>query len=110
MKMISEKRRYATVEINGVRFTLDKKNPIPRAHSIYGYTDIYDAYERPSRTKVCIWREWVKWFEHNDGSCAICSKNCNFFSIHGYFTDKATGKRYYAYITYANHRLYEVEG
>ena len=110
MKMISEKRRYATVEINGVRFTLDKKNPIPRAHIIYGYTDIYDAYKRPSRTKIAIWKDWVNWFYQNNGYCSITSKNCNFFTVQGFVRDSETNKLYFASITYANQYLYEVEG
>lgn len=110
MNIINEKTRYAQVQYDGKWFDLDKKNLVPYETLLDGYYDIYEAYKKPSRTKVLIWRAWVKWFEHNDGSCAICSKNCNFFSIHGFFTDKTTGKRYYAYITYANHKLYEVEG
>lgn len=109
MTITNDKRRYAQVHYDGEWFDLDKKNPVPFESILSGYRDIYDAYERPSRTKVAIWHQWEKWFERNDGICTICSKNCNYFSIEGFFTDRSTGKRYYAYITYANHRLYEVE-
>lgn len=106
--MISEKRRYATVEINGVRFILDKKNPIPYAHNLYGYDDIYDAYERPSQTKIAIWNEWEDWFLSNNGHCVVSSKNCNFFTVQGFVRDSETNKLYFASITYANNYLYEV--
>lgn len=110
MEMIKNNRRYATVELNGVTFTLDKNNPIPYETNLRGYTNIYDAYNRPSVTKKAIWEEWLLWFDENDGTLVISSKNCNFFSIEGYVTDKETGKRYFAYITHANNRLYEVQG
>lgn len=110
MKIISEKKRYAQVEINGLMFTLDKKEPVPYEHNLSGYRDIYSAYGRPSATKVVIWEDWDKWFRDNDGYCKITSKNCNIFSITGFVTDKETNKRYMAYITYANNYLYEVEG
>lgn len=109
MKMIKDARRYATVELNGVWFTLDKKNPIPYETNLRGYTNIFDAYNRPSGAKVSIWESWLLWFHENDGHCTVASKNCNFFTIEGYITDKETGKRYFAVITHANHRLYAVE-
>lgn len=107
--MIKDARRYATVEINDVPFTLDKKSPIPYETSLNGYHNIYDAYNRPSDTKVAIWEEWFLWFHGNDGTCVVSSKNSAFFTIEGYVTDKESGKRYFAYITHANNRLYAVE-
>lgn len=110
MKMIKNLRRYATVELNGVTFELDKKYPIPYETSLRGYTNIYNAYNRPSDTKVSIWEGWLLWFHENGGTCVVSSKNCNFFTIEGFVTDNETGKRYFAYITHANNRLYEVQG
>ena len=106
--MIKDATRYAKVELDYVTFTLDKNNPVPCEHVLQGYDDIYDAYRRPSEYKVDIWRDWEEWFYRNDGHCVISSKNCNFFSIEGFVTDRESGKRYFAYITYANNRLYEV--
>ncbi len=106
--MIKNNRRYATVELNGVTFTLDKKNPIPYETNLRGYTNIYDAYNNPSVTKKAIWEGWLLWFYENDGTLVISSKNCNFFTIEGFVTDKDTDKRYFARITHANNRLYEV--
>lgn len=108
LTIINDKRRYAQVQYDGVWFELDKKNPVPFESILSGYNDIYEAYNRPSTVIVNIWNAWKKWFTRNDGICTICSTNCNFFSIEGFFTDRSTGKRYYAYITYANHKLYEV--
>jgi len=110
MRIISEKKRYARVEINGVEFILDKKEPVPYEHYLNGYRDIHDAYGRPSVYKCAIWREWDYWHRENGGYCVISSKNCNFFSLTGYVNDKETGKRYMTHITYANQYLYEVEG
>lgn len=110
MKMIKDARRYATVEINGVTFTLDKKNPVPCEHILHGYSNIHEAYERPSETKISIWEGWRDWFYMNDGECVISSKNCNFFTVEGWVKDEETNKEYFAVITYANHRLYEVQG
>lgn len=109
MKMIKDARRFATVEINNELFILDKHSPIPYETNLRGYTSIYDAYKHPSDTKVNIWKSWLLWFHENEGTCVVSSKNCNFFTIEGYVTDKETGKRYFAYITYANKRLYAVE-
>lgn len=110
MKIISEKKRYARVEINGMEFTLDKKEPVPYEHYLKGYRDIDDAYGRPSVYKRSIWREWDYWHRENGGYCVISSKSCYFFSVQGYVNDKETGKRYMTYITYSNQYLYEVEG
>lgn len=110
MKIISEKKRYSRVEINGIEFILDKKDPVPYEHHLNGYLDINHAYNRPSVYKQSIWREWDLWHRENRGYCVISSKNCNFFSITGFIDDMETGKRYMTYITYANNYLYEVEG
>lgn len=110
MKTLKIGRTYNHVELNGVTFQLNKKHPIPYEHNLGGYRDIYSAYGRPSQTKIAIWEDWDSWFRENGGYCKITSMNCNFFSITGFVTDKETNKRYMAYITYANHYLYEVEG
>ena len=105
----NEKRRYAQVEYDGQWFDLDKKAPVPYETELQGYDSIYTAYGKPSNVKVNIWRMWKKWFDRNDGVCVVSSRNSWMFSIEGFFTDKATGKRYFARITQASHRLYEVE-
>ena len=110
MKILKDNKRYARVELNGVTFTLDKKDPVPHKHYLHGYADIYDAYGKPSQIKVAIWKDWERWFYEHGGDCVISSKNCNFFTIQGWVKDYDTGKEYLALITYANHRLYEVEG
>ena len=109
MNILHDKKRYAEVELNDVTFTLDKDNPIPYETELKGCTNIYDAYNRPSSAKVSIWESWLLWFHENDGHCVVASKNCNFLTVEGYVTDKATGKRYFAYITHCHNRLYAVE-
>lgn len=103
------KKRYYNVTINGVDFILDAKETINETY-LHGYNDIYNAYERPSRYKVGIWKDWEKWFTDNGGYCTISSRNCMQFTISGYFTDKETGARFYAYITKTYNRCYLVEG
>lgn len=48
---------------------------------------IYDAYKRPSKCKIEIWNEWLKWFNElkkdNNDFISICSHNFVRFSIHG---------------------------
>lgn len=108
MEILHNKKRYAEVMINGVQFTLDKDNPIPYETILRGYTNIYDAYKRPSSAKASIWESWLLWFHENDGHCVVASKNSHFFTIEGYVTDNDTGKRYFTRITRVNHYLYEV--
>lgn len=110
MNILHDKKRYAEVELNDVTFTLDKDNPIPYETNLNGYHNIYDAYNRPSDANVSIWESWLLWFNENDGTLAVSSKNCNFFTIEGYVTDRDTGKRYFARITKGHNRLYEVQG
>ena len=44
----------------------------------------------------------------NNGYCTIVSRNCNFFSIAGYVTDKDTKERYYCYITASHNKAWKV--
>ena len=100
------KRRYETITLNGVRFTLDTKDVT--SETSISRRDVSDCYGRPSLTKLAIFNEWSNWFLNNDGYCGVSSYNCNFFTIHGYVTDKETGKRYYCYITKAHNTCIEV--
>lgn len=109
MEMIKNNRRYAKVELNDVEFTLDKNNPIPYETNLSGYDSIYTAYRTvPSREKRDSWETWKRWFTQHDGECVVASRNTWQYTIEGYITDRDTGKRYFAYITRDNNRLYEV--
>lgn len=102
------KRRYENMELNGMQFIFDNKVKMPYPMN-YRYNNIWHAYERPSRTKVAIWEDWVSWFIENGGYCGINSKNCNFFSITGVVRDSKTSKMYRCEITYTYNRCYEIE-
>lgn len=62
------------------------------------YTDIFDAYDRPSSIKAQIYEDWRMWFYHNNGYCWIESRNGFQFTIGGIITAK-DGDRYYCHIT-----------
>lgn len=48
------------------------------------YTDLYDVYKKPSRTKINIFYEWFNTFnENNIKFCGICSYNSMMFSLLG---------------------------
>lgn len=56
---------------------------------------IYDAYKRPSKCKIAIWKGWLKWFNElkkdNNDFITICSHNFAHFSIHG----RVNGYKFY---------------
>ena len=81
------------------------------------YWALYDAYEKPSVTKCCIWEEWCNWFYSmaekfnyaTDGEydyISICSRNCFRFSINGRIT--VDGITYTFLITQTRNELYYV--
>ena len=39
----------------------ESANMIDACNHLYKYSDIYDAYKRPSEAKVSVWNEWVSW-------------------------------------------------
>ena len=100
-------RKWTNFEINGERFEVNTVD-VEVENNLHGYDDIFDAYGNPSSIKRCIWNEWWTWFHQNDGYCKIVSRNCNFFSIAGYVTDKETKERYYCYITAAHNKAWKV--
>ena len=101
------KRRYETIKLNGETFILDTQDVT--SETGISRRDVSDCYGRPSTTKLAIYNEWSNWFINNDGYCGVASYNCNFFTIHGYITDKETNKRYYCYITKSYNRCIEVK-
>jgi hypothetical protein len=52
-------------------------------YSHHKYTSIYEAYKRPSATKVQIYNDWKYSAEHSDSMVDfhICSKSCHNFTI-----------------------------
>ena len=100
-------RKWKYDEINMERFEINTVDT-ERETYISGYDEIWDAYGRPSQTKINIWNGWYFWFTRNDGYCKIVSRNSNFFSIAGYVTDKETKDRYYCYITPMHNKAWKV--
>ena len=94
-------------ELNEKTFEFNTKETETET-ALSGYGGIHDAYSRPSHIKELIWYEWERWFNNNDGYCTIISRNSSFFSIAGYVTNKASGERYYCYITSAHNKCWKV--
>lgn len=99
-------RKWSNETINNRSFEVNNKDIV--LEKAQSYRDINDCYGRCSQTKRNIWNSWLDWFYANDGYCTISSYNCNFFTIEGYFIDKATNQRYFAHITHAHNKAYKV--
>ena len=101
-----------TVTINGETFELFKADAGASLRIIgpgAAYDAIYDAYGRPSYTKVQVWRVWCDWCY----SCIekgipctldIASHNCMQFSIDGKI--QYGGHVYRLWITRDHNRAY----
>ena len=74
----------------------------------YGLDDdeIFNAYGRPSCTKVSIWKSWVEWARNSDASLKIGSHNCNFFTIEG--IARKDGQQYFLMIIARHYRAYKI--
>ena len=74
----------------------------------YGWNDdeIFDAYGRPSCTKVSIWKSWVEWARNNGAKLKISSHNCNFFTIEG--IARKDDQPYFLRITARHYRAYKI--
>ena len=67
----------------------ESANCIHACDNRYTYSDIYNAYQKPSEAKVSIWNEWVSWakdvntfddtYEVHD--LRIGSANCFVFTV-----------------------------
>ena len=103
-------KKWENFKINGERFEVNTVD-VEIENTLRGYGDIFDAYGRPSQIKISIWEDWENWFIENNGYCTIVSRNCMFFSIAGYVTDKESKERYYCYITASHNKAWKaVEG
>ena len=100
-----------TITINGETFELFKSN-ISESESFTNgaaYDEIYEAYGRPSYTKVQVWHEWCEWcytLNQNGIPCTlkIGSHSCHQFSIYGKV--KFGGQVYSLWITRDHNRAY----
>ena len=100
-----------TLTINSVEFELFKADAGASARFTNGaaYDEIYEAYGRPSGTKVLVWHVWCEWCY----SCiekgipctlGIASHNCMQFSIDGKI--QYGGHVYALWITRCHNRAY----
>ena len=74
----------------------------------YGWDDdeIFDAYGKPSCTKVSIWHSWVDWARKSGAMLKIGSHNCKFFTIEG--IANKDGQPYFLRITARHYRAYKI--
>lgn len=74
----------------------------------YGWNDdeIFDVYDRPSCTKVSIWKSWVEWARNSGARLKIGSHNCFFFTIEGVV--RKDGQPYFLRITASHYRAYKI--
>ena len=104
--------RKRIVTINGEAFELFKADAGASARFTGTgavYDEIYDAYGRPSYTKVQVWHEWCEWcYELNKSGnpCAlwIAGHTCSSFSIAGKV--QYNGHMYRLWITKCHNRAY----
>lgn len=79
----------------------------------WGYSNIWNAYDRPSDAKVSIWHEWENWFRRNfdkdHRDYFISSRNGYFFTIEGKIK-LDDGTAYYLKITAYNNYAYKLVG
>ncbi len=101
-----------TIIINGREFELIVKRTSVNRVSGWFCDDncIFNWYERPSITKVNIWKNWLNWARETDGISVfeIGSANSMQFTIQGLYTDES-GREYNLYITREHNRAYLVK-
>lgn len=94
------------IEIGYEEFTL---KPNKEYYPYKRYNTIFDAYVKPSLTKISIWEDWVDWFyEFSEGGINddifIVSRNSNIFCIGGIITYE--GIEYTFYISPTKNELF----
>ncbi len=72
--------------------------------------DIWDCYNKPSVTKITIWKSWYNWFYNNlhDVDMGVCSYNCMMFTIEAVAYVEELGDYYYFYITKTRQEIYKL--
>ena len=103
-----------TLEINGVTFELFKSNLNESKSFTNGaaYDAIYEAYGRPSYTKVQVWHEWCEWcYDLNKKGMPcelwIAGHSCFSFTIDGKV--QYNGHVYQLWITRGHNRAYLIK-
>ena len=101
-----------TIDIFGERFEVKtpRKNKLSLEQTIrhldhYSGRDIWDCYERPSRSKENIYEKWLKWYsdapENALDMFGVSSYNCMQFSLQALYCDSKGN--YYLLIITASH-------
>ena len=102
-------KRPQFLDLYGKQFKVVKGDGIPRKQ----YDTLFEAYDRPSATKVHIWQAWLDWADcvasdNNDISIYITGRNPNFFSIGGYI-HTPTDEHFAFYITYTSQAIWSID-
>lgn len=94
------------IELNGINFEVVKDLP-----TSINYDDIFEAYGRPSNTKIRVWNDWKDWQQEaiatdtfKDLHIGIHAAGCQTFSITGHGYD-GNGTRYDFFITRDHDRV-----
>lgn len=87
-------KKIRDMEINWEWFCVKELSPRESANMFAAYshpfyTDIYDAYQKPSEAKVSIWNEWVDWardvntfdYTYAVKNLSICATTCQTFTV-----------------------------
>lgn len=102
------KKRYERYKLNGKIFVKDLKRGEEPKLTNWDYWDIWEAYNKPSQTKIDIWKDWEKWFIENNGKCWVDSRNSRIFTISGTIIDNQTGEMLGVHITPANNYCWSI--
>lgn len=99
-------KKEKCIAINGVKFELDGECKLG-TNFRHGTASIYDAYKKPSVSKIDVWESWGRWCREME-TCElwVSSSNSNYFSIEG--VCRWHGIPYFLRITYAHNRAYKV--
>ena len=93
----------------GCDFTVDCDVPSFDKENI-SFRDLWDCYDRPSDTKVSIWKSWCNWF-YNNLDCinvGVCSYNCTMFTIEAVAYVEELDDYYYFYITKTRQEIHKL--
>lgn len=102
------KRNQKFITIKGMIFNLQGACSYDEAINQDYTTTLHSAYNKPSTTKECIYKEWSHWaYCEADATCfSIKSYNSNIFTLHGIVDDGE--HKYYVVITPSYNRAFEL--
>ena len=100
-------KKEKTIIIEGVKFEKVKSLQIKTCFELKG---IYQAYGKPSITKVSVYHSWYEFTEKlnlvNSAYYGIASYNSNIFTFD--FCFKYEDRKYYAHITPSHNYIMEI--